>query len=143
MYRQSPFLCKLTASRHQVPLQRVVVMVLLIRAPPMASVTIRNLLLYTTNEIWEVVNLKEAREFSSNTKYIYVFKKLEWESLSIDLLPHPDMFKDRSVRGSDRIWSKIRSDLHNFYRIGYDIHAFLVPDPIRFANVRIGSDISA
>ncbi|XP_020974182.1 uncharacterized protein LOC107634335 isoform X4 [Arachis ipaensis] len=118
-------------------------MVLLIRAPPMASVTIRNLLLYTTNEIWEVVNLKEAREFSSNTKYIYVFKKLEWESLSIDLLPHPDMFKDRSVRGSDRIWSKIRSDLHNFYRIGYDIHAFLVPDPIRFANVRIGSDISA
>ncbi|XLR14556.1 hypothetical protein S83_042494 [Arachis hypogaea] len=45
------------------------------RAPPMASVTIRNLLLYTTNEIWEVVNLKEAREFSSNTKYIYVFKR--------------------------------------------------------------------
>ncbi|KAL4328203.1 hypothetical protein AHAS_Ahas13G0176600 [Arachis hypogaea] len=44
-------------------------------APPMASVTIRNLLLYTTNEIWEVVNLKEAREFSSNTKYIYVFKR--------------------------------------------------------------------
>ncbi|KAI9083050.1 hypothetical protein K1719_034954 [Acacia pycnantha] len=60
-------------------------------APPMASITICNLLLYTTNEEWQVVNLKEAREFSSN-KYIYVFKKLEWESLSIDLLPHPDMF---------------------------------------------------
>ncbi|XP_054812762.1 uncharacterized protein LOC129313560 [Prosopis cineraria] len=61
-------------------------------APPMASITICNLLLYTTNEEWQVVNLKEAREFSSNKKYIYVFKKLEWESLSIDLLPHPDMF---------------------------------------------------
>ncbi|XP_058756498.1 uncharacterized protein LOC131629740 isoform X1 [Vicia villosa] len=63
-------------------------------APPMASMTIRNLMLYTTNENWQVVNLKEAREFSSNTKHIYVFKKLEWQSLSIDLLPHPDMFAD-------------------------------------------------
>ncbi|XP_027187635.1 uncharacterized protein [Cicer arietinum] len=74
-------------------------------APPMASITIRNLLLYTTNENWQVVNLKEARDFSSNTKYIYVFKKLEWESLSIDLLPHPDMFADvtfgRSEEGSN------------------------------------------
>ncbi|KAF7822861.1 UHRF1-binding protein 1-like [Senna tora] len=65
-------------------------------APPMASITIRNLLLYTTNENWQVVNLKEAREFSSS-KYIYVFKKLEWESLSIDLLPHPDMFTDATL----------------------------------------------
>ncbi|XP_028192256.1 uncharacterized protein LOC114377963 isoform X7 [Glycine soja] len=65
--------------------------------PPMASITIHNLLLYTTNESWEVVNLKEAREFSSNKKYIYVFKKLEWESLSIDLLPHPDMFTDATL----------------------------------------------
>ncbi|RYR53272.1 hypothetical protein Ahy_A06g028286 [Arachis hypogaea] len=32
--------------------------------PPMASVSIGNLLLYTTNDSWEVVNLKEAREFS-------------------------------------------------------------------------------
>ncbi|KAF8414078.1 hypothetical protein HHK36_002077 [Tetracentron sinense] len=63
-------------------------------ASPLASITIRNLLLYTTNENWQVVNLKEAREFSSNKKCIYVFKKLEWESLSIDLLPHPDMFTD-------------------------------------------------
>ncbi|KAI5412182.1 hypothetical protein KIW84_057018 [Lathyrus oleraceus] len=63
-------------------------------APPMASMTIRNLMLYTTNENWQVVNLKEAREFSSNKKHIYVFKKLEWQSLSIDLLPHPDMFTD-------------------------------------------------
>nr|XP_043620490.1 uncharacterized protein LOC122592352 [Erigeron canadensis] len=61
-------------------------------ASPMASITIRNLLLYTTNENWQVVNLKEARDFSNDKKFIYVFKKLEWEHLSIDLLPHPDMF---------------------------------------------------
>ncbi|XP_073008978.1 uncharacterized protein [Typha latifolia] len=63
-------------------------------SPPLASITIRNLLLYTTNENWQVVNLKEARDFSNNKKYIYVFKKLEWQSLSVDLLPHPDMFTD-------------------------------------------------
>ncbi|XP_068644395.1 uncharacterized protein [Aristolochia californica] len=63
-------------------------------ASPLASITIRNLLLYSTNENWEVVNLKEAREFSSDKKNIYIFKKLEWESLSVDLLPHPDMFTD-------------------------------------------------
>ncbi|WVZ03716.1 hypothetical protein V8G54_024522, partial [Vigna mungo] len=67
------------------------------RAPPVASITMHNFLLYTTNENWEVVNLKEAREFSSNKKYIYVFKKLEWESLSFDLLPHPDMFTDATL----------------------------------------------
>ncbi|KAL4554897.1 hypothetical protein LXL04_037506 [Taraxacum kok-saghyz] len=61
-------------------------------ASPMASITIRNLLLYTTNENWQAVNLKEARDFSNDKKFIYVFKKLEWEHLSIDLLPHPDMF---------------------------------------------------
>ncbi|GKA73514.1 putative UHRF1-binding protein, partial [Tanacetum coccineum] len=61
-------------------------------ASPMASITIRNLLLYTTNENWQVVNLKEARDYSNDKKFIYVFKKLEWEHLSIDLLPHPDMF---------------------------------------------------
>ncbi|XP_057528384.1 uncharacterized protein LOC130807247 [Amaranthus tricolor] len=66
--------------------------------PPMASITMRNLLLYTTNENWEVVNLKEARDFSSNKDFIYVFKKLEWGSLSIDLLPHPDMFMDGRVQ---------------------------------------------
>lgn len=63
-------------------------------APPLASITMRNLLLYTTNESWQVVNLKEARDFSNNKKFIYVFKKLEWGSLSVDLLPHPDMFTD-------------------------------------------------
>ncbi|CAH2080631.1 unnamed protein product [Thlaspi arvense] len=63
-------------------------------ASPMASITIRNLFLYTTNENWQVVNLKEAREFSTNKNFIYLFKKLEWDSLSIDLLPHPDMFAD-------------------------------------------------
>lgn len=63
-------------------------------ASPMASITIRNLLLCTTNENWKVVNLKEARDFSTGKKFIYVFKKLEWEHLSIDLLPHPDMFTD-------------------------------------------------
>ncbi|KAM5585755.1 hypothetical protein ABKV19_004923 [Rosa sericea] len=66
-------------------------------ASPLASITIRNLLLYSTNENWQVVNLKEAREFSTNKKFIYVFKKLEWESLSIDLLPHPDMFTDANI----------------------------------------------
>ncbi|KAK3001081.1 hypothetical protein RJ639_022252 [Escallonia herrerae] len=48
----------------------------------------------------KVVNLKEARDFSSNEKFIYVFKKLEWESLSIDLLPHPDMFTDANFEFS-------------------------------------------
>ncbi|KAA8526938.1 hypothetical protein F0562_008833 [Nyssa sinensis] len=75
-------------------------------ASPMASITMRNLILYTTNERWQVVNLKEARDFSSNLKFIYVFKKLEWEYLSIDLLPHPDMFTDAhfacSQDGSNR-----------------------------------------
>ncbi|OMO80559.1 UHRF1-binding protein 1-like protein [Corchorus capsularis] len=66
-------------------------------ASPMASITMRKLVLYTTNENWQVVNLKEARDFSSNKKFIYVFKKLEWESLSIDLLPHPDMFSDANL----------------------------------------------
>ncbi|XP_020235272.1 uncharacterized protein LOC109815090 [Cajanus cajan] len=78
-------------------------------APPMASITIRNLLLYTTNENWQVVNLKEAREFSSNTKYIYVFKKLEWQSLSIDLLPHPDMFTEATL-GHTQEGSNFRDD---------------------------------
>ncbi|KAJ4726148.1 UHRF1-binding protein 1-like [Melia azedarach] len=67
---------------------------------PMASITIRNLVLYTTDENWQVVNLKDARDFSTNKKFIYVFKKLEWESLSVDLLPHPDMFADASVASS-------------------------------------------
>ena len=69
----------------------------------MASITMRNILLYTTNENWQVishillchnlvncflkykyifeqicflqvVNLKEARDFSLNKKFIYVFK---------------------------------------------------------------------
>ncbi|WCJ31296.1 hypothetical protein M5689_012801 [Euphorbia peplus] len=66
-------------------------------AAPLASITIRNLFLYTTNENWQVVNLKEARDFSNGKGFIYVFKKLEWESLSIDLLPHPDMFTDASI----------------------------------------------
>ncbi|XP_057950254.1 uncharacterized protein LOC131145155 isoform X2 [Malania oleifera] len=69
-------------------------------ASPLASVTIRNLLLYTTNENWQVVSLKEARDFSNSKTYIYVFKKLEWESLSIDLLPHPDMFVDPHLASS-------------------------------------------
>ncbi|XP_051133580.1 uncharacterized protein LOC127253177 isoform X2 [Andrographis paniculata] len=70
-------------------------------ASPMASITVRNLLLYTTNENWEVVNLKEARDFSNDKKFIYVFRKLEWEHLSIDLLPHPDMFSDPSFSKPD------------------------------------------
>jgi hypothetical protein len=45
----------------------------------------------------QVVPLNQAREFSHNRKAIYVFKKLEWQSLSVDLLPHPDMFKDERL----------------------------------------------
>lgn len=31
---------------------------------------------------------------------IYCYQKLEWASLSIDLLPHPDMFIDADMMGS-------------------------------------------
>nr|CAB3485837.1 unnamed protein product [Digitaria exilis] len=48
----------------------------------------------------KVVNLKEARDFSNNKGFIYVFKKLEWQSLSVDLLPHPDMFTDARFNSS-------------------------------------------
>eukprot|EP00850_Spirogloea_muscicola_P005400 SM000024S07862 [mRNA] locus=s24:978272:985570:+ [translate_table: standard] len=41
--------------------------------PPMASITLKGVTLMTTNESWQ---------------------KLEWSCLSIDLLPHPDMFLD-------------------------------------------------
>ncbi|XP_024976311.1 uncharacterized protein LOC112514213 [Cynara cardunculus var. scolymus] len=71
-------------------------------ASPMASITIRNLVLYTTNENWQVINLKAARGFSSDKNFIYVFKKLEWECLCIDLLPHPDMFADPSGGARNR-----------------------------------------
>ncbi|XP_071692134.1 uncharacterized protein [Rutidosis leptorrhynchoides] len=71
-------------------------------ASPMASITIRNLVLYTTNESWQVVNLKAARDFSSKKNFIYVFRKLEWEYLCIDLLPHPDMLADNSDEGSSQ-----------------------------------------
>ncbi|WOL12184.1 hypothetical protein Cni_G20949 [Canna indica] len=77
---------------------------------PLASITIRNLLLYTTNENWQVVNLKEARDFSNNKNFIYVFKKLEWESLSVDLLPHPDMFMDARVASSSNQGDKRDDD---------------------------------
>ncbi|KAJ8428684.1 hypothetical protein Cgig2_006358 [Carnegiea gigantea] len=50
-----------------------------------------------------VVNLKEARNFSSNKNFIYVFRKLQWGSLSVDLLPHPDMFTDsRAQEGPNK-----------------------------------------
>jgi hypothetical protein len=49
----------------------------------------------------QVVNLKEARDFSTNTGFIYLFKKLEWEALSIDLLPHPDMFTEANLARSE------------------------------------------
>ncbi|KAL6651988.1 hypothetical protein ACP70R_010913 [Stipagrostis hirtigluma subsp. patula] len=69
-------------------------------SPPLAAITFRGLVLYTTNENWQVVNLKEARDFSNNKGFIYVFKKLEWQSLSVDLLPHPDMFTDARFNSS-------------------------------------------
>lgn len=70
-------------------------------SPPLAAITFRDLVLYTTNEKWQVVNLKEARDFSNSKGFIYVFKKLEWQSLSIDLLPHPDMFADAQFNSSN------------------------------------------
>ena len=33
----------------------------------------------------------------SNDAKFFSFQKLEWESLSIDLLPHPDMFTDANL----------------------------------------------
>ncbi|KAL6844544.1 hypothetical protein ACP4OV_026217 [Aristida adscensionis] len=69
-------------------------------SPPLAAITFRELVLYTTNENWQVVNLKEARDYSNNKGFIYVFKKLEWQSLSVDLLPHPDMFMDARFNSS-------------------------------------------
>ncbi|KFK39389.1 hypothetical protein AALP_AA3G238800 [Arabis alpina] len=77
-------------------------------AAPLASITIRNLVLHTTNENWKVVNLKEARDFSTNTGFIYLFKKLEWEALSIDLLPHPDMFTEANLARSEE--ANLRDD---------------------------------
>lgn len=71
-------------------------------SPPLASITIRNLLLYTTNENWQVVSLNVARDFSNKKNFIYVFKKLEWGSLSVDLLPHPDMFTDACMTSSGK-----------------------------------------
>ncbi|KAI9113828.1 hypothetical protein K1719_015079 [Acacia pycnantha] len=89
----------------------------------MASITICNLLLYTTNKEWQVVNLKEAREFSSN-KYIYVFKKLEWESLSIDLLPHPDLFTG-STLGRSQEGANQRDDDDGAKRVFFGGERFL------------------
>ncbi|GJP37722.1 hypothetical protein CLOM_g22146 [Closterium sp. NIES-68] len=60
--------------------------------PPIASITIRGLRLCTTNERWQVVGLADTRTFFANLKCIYIFRLLEWESLSVDLIPHPDMF---------------------------------------------------
>eukprot|EP00897_Mesotaenium_endlicherianum_P010905 jgi/Mesen1/9843/ME000070S09124 len=65
--------------------------------PPICNITIKNMLLYTTNQFWEVVGLNETRDFFSALKAIYIFKKLEWESLSIALLPHPDMFNEMAM----------------------------------------------
>ncbi|GKV45801.1 hypothetical protein SLEP1_g52845 [Rubroshorea leprosula] len=62
--------------------------------------------IYLISFHFQVVNLKEARDFSSDKEFMYVLKllsndakffyrrKLEWKSLSVDLLPHPDMFAD-------------------------------------------------
>lgn len=36
----------------------------------------------------------------SNDANFFSFQKLEWESLSIDLLPHPDMFSDANLARS-------------------------------------------
>jgi hypothetical protein len=48
------------------------------------------------------VPLNQARDFNNGIRAIYVFKKLEWESLSVDLLPHPDMFTDEQFMKMSR-----------------------------------------
>eukprot|EP00850_Spirogloea_muscicola_P001672 SM000006S19437 [mRNA] locus=s6:755889:763182:+ [translate_table: standard] len=65
--------------------------------PPMASITLKGVTLITTNESWQVVNLNDTRHFFKDRKCIYIFRKLEWSCLSIDLLPHPDMFLDNKL----------------------------------------------
>ena len=40
--------------------------------------------------------------FISNDANFFPYQKLEWEFLSIDLLPHPDMFIDAEERGNQR-----------------------------------------
>ncbi|KAG0566404.1 hypothetical protein KC19_7G061500 [Ceratodon purpureus] len=57
------------------------------RTPEVASITMTNLELYTTDERWQIVPLNQARDFSTNRGAIFVFKKLAWDSLSLDLLP--------------------------------------------------------
>lgn len=37
-----------------------------------------------------------------NNLIILILQKLEWESLSVDLLPHPDMFSDLRFTNSDK-----------------------------------------
>eukprot|EP00250_Pteridium_aquilinum_P021537 c25158_g2_i1 orf=3038-6676(+) len=88
--------------------------------PPLAAITIRNLVLYTTNEAWQVVNLKDARDFSTDKKCIYVFKKLEWDSLSVDLLPHPDMFSDERLTST-----KLKTDDDGAKRLFFGGERFL------------------
>lgn len=71
--------------------------------PPVASITITNLELFTTDERWQIVPLNQARDFSINKGAIYVFKKLFWESLSLDLLPpKSDHIRSNSTASSHR-----------------------------------------
>ncbi|MCO5611961.1 hypothetical protein L7F22_066221 [Adiantum nelumboides] len=88
--------------------------------PPLAAITIRNLILYTTNEAWQMVSLKEARDFSIDKRCIYVFKKLEWDSLSVDLLPHPDMFNDERLTTT-----KVKTDDDGVKRLFFGGELFL------------------
>ncbi|KAI5064107.1 hypothetical protein GOP47_0020777 [Adiantum capillus-veneris] len=88
--------------------------------PPLSAITIRNLILYTTNEAWQMVNLKEARDFSIDKRCIYVFKKLEWDSLSVDLLPHPNMFSDERLTTT-----KVKTDGDGVKRLFFGGERFL------------------
>jgi hypothetical protein len=69
------------------------------KTPEVASITITNLELYTTDDKWQIVPLTQARDFSVNKGAIYVFKKLVWESLSLELLPP----RSGHMRSNDRM----------------------------------------
>jgi hypothetical protein len=44
-----------------------------------------------------------------NNLNFFSLQKLEWETLSIDLLPHPDMFTDATL-GRSQVGSNLRDD---------------------------------
>jgi len=52
------------------------------RTPPIVFAEVKGVAVYTTNERWEVVDLKQAREFNNNRSEIYVFKEITVNSIN-------------------------------------------------------------